>query len=129
MGGRVVHFEIPYDDADRAREFYEKTFGWQAQPVPGMDYTMVSTGPVDERGEPREAGFISGGMFHREPGTPSKPVVVIDVDSIDATLSAVDSQGGRTVIAKQPVGDMGFTAYVEDPEGNVIGLWETAHSH
>jgi predicted enzyme related to lactoylglutathione lyase len=21
---------------------------------------------------------------------------------------------------------MGFTAYVRDPEGNVIGLWETA---
>jgi predicted enzyme related to lactoylglutathione lyase len=27
---------------------------------------------------------------------------------------------------KQPVGDMGFTAYVKDPEGNVVGLWETA---
>ena len=34
--------------------------------------------------------------------------------------------GGSTVVPKQPVGAMGFTAYVKDPEGNVIGLWETA---
>jgi uncharacterized protein len=27
---------------------------------------------------------------------------------------------------RTPVGAMGFTAYVRDPEGNVIGLWETA---
>ncbi len=25
---RVVHFEIPYDDADRAKKFYQGIFGW-----------------------------------------------------------------------------------------------------
>ena len=28
MSGRIVHFEIPFDDADRAHGFYEKAFGW-----------------------------------------------------------------------------------------------------
>ena len=32
----------------------------------------------------------------------------------------------RSVEAKQPVGDMGFTAYINDSEGNLIGLWENA---
>ncbi len=27
MSGRVVHFEIPYDDGDRARAFYAQAFG------------------------------------------------------------------------------------------------------
>ena len=27
--GRVVHFEIPFDDADRARNFYRDVFDWQ----------------------------------------------------------------------------------------------------
>jgi hypothetical protein len=27
MTGRVVHFEVPYDDADRARAFYSDLFG------------------------------------------------------------------------------------------------------
>jgi hypothetical protein len=30
------------------------------------------------------------------------------------------------VAPKTPVGDMGFAAYFTDPEGNVVGLWETA---
>ena len=45
---------------------------------------------------------------------------------IDDTLKAVEQLGGSTVVGKTPVGAMGFTAYVKDPEGNVIGLWETA---
>lgn len=27
MSGRVVHFEIPYHDGERARGFYERVFG------------------------------------------------------------------------------------------------------
>jgi predicted enzyme related to lactoylglutathione lyase len=27
MSGKVVHFEIPFDDGDRARTFYGETFG------------------------------------------------------------------------------------------------------
>lgn len=127
MSGRVVHFEIPYDDGDRARRFYGETFGWQMQVMPEMDYTMVASGPTGDRG-PDEPGFINGGMLAREESASSGPVVVIDVDSIDATLTKVEGAGGSVVVPKQPVGAMGFTAYVKDPEGNVIGLWETAPS-
>jgi uncharacterized protein len=125
MSGRVVHFEIPYDDGDRARRFYGDTFGWQLQEMPGMEYTLVVSGPTGERG-PSEPGFINGGMLAREESAASGPVVVIDVDSIDATLGTIERTGGEVVVPKQPVGAMGFTAYAKDSEGNVIGLWETA---
>ena len=29
MSGRVVHFEMPFDDGDRASDFYTRAFGWQ----------------------------------------------------------------------------------------------------
>ena len=29
MSGRIVHFEIPFDDGDRARSFYKDAFGWK----------------------------------------------------------------------------------------------------
>jgi predicted enzyme related to lactoylglutathione lyase len=29
MAGGVVHFEIPADDENRAREFYRAAFGWR----------------------------------------------------------------------------------------------------
>jgi uncharacterized protein len=125
MGGRVVHFEIPYDDGERARRFYGETFGWQLQEMPGMEYTLVMSGPSGDRG-PSEPGFINGGMLAREEAAASGPVVVIDVDSIDEALATVERAGGAIVVAQQPVGAMGFTAYVKDSEGNVIGLWETA---
>jgi predicted enzyme related to lactoylglutathione lyase len=125
MNGRVVHFEIPYDDGDRARGFYREAFGWQLQSMPGMGYTLVSSGPSDDTG-PTEPGFINGGMMSRDDSPSAAPILVIDVDSIDDTLDRIGRLGGKTLRAREPVGDMGFAAYLADPEGNVIGLWETA---
>jgi predicted enzyme related to lactoylglutathione lyase len=120
-----VHFEVPYDDAARARTFYAEAFGWNLMEMPEMNYTMVSTGPVDEQSSmPSEPGFINGGMFQRTAEL-TRPVLTIDVSDIDASLKTVESLGGKQVGEKMPVGDMGFAAYFEDPEGNVIGLWQT----
>jgi len=47
MTGRIVHFEVPYDDGERARAFYREAFGWNLMEMPELNYTMVSTGPVD----------------------------------------------------------------------------------
>jgi uncharacterized protein len=127
MSGRVVHFEIPFDDGDRARSFYKEAFGWQVQEMPEMSYTMVTTGPSGDRG-PTEPGFVNGGMLSRADAAAQGPVVVVDVESIDVALERVGGLGGSVVLGKQPVGDMGFAAYVRDPEGNVVGLWETAGS-
>jgi predicted enzyme related to lactoylglutathione lyase len=126
MSGRVVHFEIPFDDGDRARSFYKDVFDWQVVQMPEMGgYTLVMTGPSGDAG-PTESGFINGGMLSREQGAASGPVVVIDVPSIDESLAKIGTLGGSTVVGKTPVGDMGFAAYFTDPEGNVVGLWETA---
>ena len=125
MSGRVVHFELPFDDGDRARGFYKEAFGWQLQEMPDMDYTLVMSGPSGDQG-PTEPGFINGGMLAREMSASPGPVVVVDVESIDVALERVGELGGETVLGKQPVGSMGFSAYVRDPEGNVLGLWETA---
>lgn len=58
--GKVVHFEIPADDVERAKKFYGSIFGWEADDVPGMDYTMVRTVAVDERQMPKEPGATTG---------------------------------------------------------------------
>ena len=90
-----------------------------------MEYTLVVSGPSSDTG-PSEAGFINGGMLAREESAAPGPVIVMDVPSIDACLQTVERLGGSTVVPKRPVGEMGFTAYVKDPEGNIVGLWETA---
>ena len=62
---KVQHFEIPTDDIERAKKFYEKTFGWNITdwPMPGMRYAGLHTGPVDNKNMPKESGFINGRMF------------------------------------------------------------------
>ena len=125
MAGRVVHFEVPYSDGDRARAFYREAFGWNLMEMPEMNYTMASTGPVDDQSMPSEPGFINGGMFERTEALRG-PMLTIDVDDLDAALKTVESLGGKQVGEKLPVGDMGFAAYFEDTEGNILGLWQTA---
>jgi uncharacterized protein len=119
----IVHFEIPVDDPKRAQNFYSKAFGWMVNPMPEMNYTMVGTTPSDENGMPKEAGAINGGMAQR--GKPVEhTVVTIHVDDIDAALKNIEKLGGKTVAPKMSIGDMGFTAYFKDSEGNTVGLWQ-----
>lgn len=125
MTGRVVHFEIPADDEERAREFYKSAFGWAITTMPEMGYSMVMTTPADESGMPAEPGSINGGMFARE-GELKTPIITVDVEDIDAALEKIGTLGGSTVLAKQAVMDMGFAAYFRDPEGNILGLWQNA---
>jgi predicted enzyme related to lactoylglutathione lyase len=125
MGGRVVHFEIPFDDGDRARAFYQDAFGWNITPIPDMGYTLVSTGPTGEQGPPLEPGFINGGMLERS-DLFLGPILTVDVEDIDAALAKVEELGGKTVQPRQEVAQMGFSAYFTDPEGNLTGLWQNA---
>ncbi|TDW81921.1 MULTISPECIES: VOC family protein [Kribbella] len=125
MTGRIVHFEVPYDDGDRARAFYREAFGWNLMEMPDMNYTMASTGPVDEQSMPAEPGFINGGMFQRTEDLKG-PMLTVDVPDIDAAWKTIESLGGEQVGEKVPVGDMGFAGYFKDPEGNILGLWQSA---
>jgi uncharacterized protein len=125
MSGRVVHFEIPFDDGDRARKFYGDVFGWQLMNMPEMSYTMAMTGPTDPEKGPTDSGFINGGMMKRE-GEFTAPNLVVDVANIEDALKSVGDSGGVVVQERQPVGDMGFAAYFRDSEGNLVGLWESA---
>jgi uncharacterized protein len=126
--GKVVHFEIPIDDLERAKSFYGSTFGWQLQTMEmgEGEYTIVMTTPVDEKTQmPTESGAINGGMTRRDDVT-SAPVITIDVDGIDDSLKQIEAAGGSVVQARTEIPGMGAFAYFRDPEGNVMGLWETA---
>ena len=125
MSDKVVHFEIPADDLDRARAFYQDAFGWTINAIPELGYTIVETTPIDnETNMPTEPGAINGGMMQREAPI-TGPVITIGVDDVDAALRRVEELGGKTVLPKQSVAEMGFAAYFSDPEGNVVGLWES----
>jgi predicted enzyme related to lactoylglutathione lyase len=124
---KVVHFEIPADDVERAKSFYGSVFDWDLNTMQ-MDegeYTIATTTPVDESMMPTEPGAVNGGLMQRSDETPS-PVITIDVDDIEQSLKDVEAAGGTTVTPRTPIPGMGAFGYFKDPEGNVMGLWETS---
>ena len=122
---KVVHFEIPVDDLDRAKQFYSSAFGWELEDFPGMDYTGITTAVAGEDRLPTERGAINGGMTTRSAEV-SGPVVTINVDSIDDSAAKVEAAGGSVVKPKAEIPGMGSYAYISDSEGNVVGLWQNA---
>ena len=117
---KVVHFEIPYDNKDRAARFYSELFGWKLLDIPEMDYTLVHAAQVDEHNMVVEKGAINGGLFLRSDSA-KHPMVVIGVRSIDETIKKVLAAGGQVIMPKQRIPN-GSYARVADSEGNVIGI-------
>jgi len=121
---KVVHFEIPYDDKERALKFYSEAFGWKSIDVPDMNYSMIHAAKTDKNNMVTEKGAINGGMFQRNSGAKT-PIIVIGVESIDETVKKIVASGGKQVMAKQPIPN-GSYARVSDSEGNVIGLADSS---
>ena len=124
---KVVHFEIPADNVERAQKFYKNMFKWDIQKAGEMPYWIVRTVKVDDKMMPLEAGAINGGMLKRDekndPGS-SDPVIVIGVSNTEDYCKKVVKAGGKVVLPARKIADMGMYARVKDTEGNIIGLWQ-----
>jgi len=114
---KVVHFEIPADDPERAVSFYRDVLGWQSSQFGDDPYWLIQAG---EEGELGADGAISGrDEIHRV------PVVIASVEDIVAALARVTTHGGVIVQEQLPVPGMGWSAYFKDPEGNTVGLFQS----
>lgn len=120
---RVVHFEIPAENLERAKKFYTENFGWNLNQLgPEMgNYVLAHTGPTDAEGMPQDRAFINGGLMLRDPSA-SSPVLVIAVADADQTVEKVKKSGGRLVGEIMDIPGVGRYARVQDTEGNVIGV-------
>ena len=114
MAGKVVHFDIPIDDADRAVAFYNTVFDWGLEQWGPMDYWTMAERPGDG---------IGGALGRRE--APDEGVTIyIDVDDIDVALAAIEAAGGKPLSGRMPIPTVGWMALFADPEGNRIGLFQ-----
>jgi predicted enzyme related to lactoylglutathione lyase len=121
MDHTLVHFEIPAQDVEKIKQFYEQVFGWKITQYPSpLDYWVIQTVPVDENGVPQRPG-INGGMFRKiEAGI--KPINYFAVESINDFLAKIEKLGGKVISPKQEVPNVGWIAAAEDPEGNQFAL-------
>jgi predicted enzyme related to lactoylglutathione lyase len=115
MGNPVVHFELIGPNPQQAATFYSDLFGWHAQTVPG-DYILIDT----------HAGTgINGGLGKSQDGRPSIQVYVEGAD-ITALLGSAEALGAKPITPVTTVPDMVTFATFLDPQGNLIGLVQSA---
>lgn len=112
--GDITHFEIPVGDFAKSTDFYTKLFGWQIAEVPGFAGYPMWQAPNHESG---------GALTEREEGF-TQPRAYVTTDSIDDTLALAEANGGRVVRAKGEITPTSWWAAFEDPDGNIVGLFE-----
>jgi uncharacterized protein len=126
----IVHFEIPADDIERSKKFYNDLFGWKIEKWHGdskltsaatgqpIEYWIVTT--TDEKGNKA----LGGGMMKRQ--MPQHQVTnYIGVNSVDEYSSKVEKLGGKVLAPKHAVPGMGYFALCLDTENNVFAIWES----
>ena len=121
----VVHFEMPYDEAERIARFYEAAFGWKMKMMgPEMGgYVLATTARSGADGRPRQGGHINGGFFKKKPDWPGQhPSVVIAVDDIVEAMDRVAKAGGRVLGDPMDIPGVGGYVAFEDSEGNRVSL-------
>jgi len=114
----IVHFDIPANDPERAKNFYARLFGWKFEkPIETMEYYLVDTEDLEGK------SGTGGGLGKR--GAPDQKIVnYIGVSSVDEYLIKVKELGGKVLMPKTAVPGMGYLATCMDTENNTFGLWE-----
>lgn len=113
----IVHFEIPADDIERTKKFYNELFGWKIEKCSGSEYWLITT--TTEKGEKA----VDGGIFKRP--HPECPITIyINVPSVAEYTAKVEKLGGKVIVPKTAVTGVGYFAVCLDTENNYFGIWE-----
>jgi predicted enzyme related to lactoylglutathione lyase len=128
MDHTIVHFEIPADDIEKLKKFYQDLFGWKLETYPGPTvYYMIQTVPVDEKTMMPIRPGVNGGLYSRKDAQKpqeAKQTNYISVESVNEYSKKIEELGGTIKIPKMEIPGIGWWALAIDPEGNNFGLLE-----
>ena len=117
MANQVVWVDIPVKDLERAIRFYSAVLGAavKKETLPEMAIGIL----------PHNDGEVGGCLFKREGEEPSSrgPMLYLNANGrLDQAIAAVESNGGKILQPKHPIGPYGSRAVVLDSEGNRVAL-------
>jgi uncharacterized protein len=112
-GRPVVHFEIGCRDVQKTQEFYGKLFDWKISPM----------GPSAATIAPEVPGI--GGHITALGHEPQHyTIFYVDVEDVAESLKKAESLGAKTLVPPVNI-PTGTFAWMQDPEGNTVGLWKS----
>lgn len=117
MNNPIQWVEIPAEDLERAKNFYDKVFKLKFEFIDMPGSRMYMFGEMQATG--------SGGSIYEasdiKPGT-NGTTVYFECEDVNETIALVEPAGGKILIPKSDIGEFGFFAHILDTEGNRIGL-------
>lgn len=117
MKNRLNHFALYTDDLERAKRFYAQVFNWGYNEYGPSEFVQIKDSD-DEEGE------LIGALQSRE-YSPIEEAVrgmegTIEVDDIDEIIAKVNGSGGRIVLGKAAIPEVGYLCKFLDTEGNLL---------
>jgi predicted enzyme related to lactoylglutathione lyase len=114
QNGAFIWYELITSDPDGAKAFYDAVVGWtiESQPSGEMDYRMIG----------RADGGNAGGVMRLTDDMAShgaRPVWLgyIYVEDVDATVTAIEADSGKSWMPPFDIPGIGRIAMVGDPQG------------
>jgi uncharacterized protein len=115
---KPVWIDLAAKDAEAARSFYAKVFGWNIEVSPDPQYGGYGRALID--------GQDAAGIGPTQsPDQPSVWTLYIGSDDVDALSRDVTAAGGTVAVPPFDVGDQGRMAVFQDPSGAFISSWQT----
>jgi predicted enzyme related to lactoylglutathione lyase len=114
--GEPTWIDLGSPDLDASIAFYGSLFGWTAERGPEEfgGYTTFS----------KDGKSVGGLMALMNEGQPPVWSSYICVEDADKTVAIAAENGGQVALPPMTVGDLGRMAFVSDPAGAVLGLWQ-----
>ena len=112
-------FEIPAKNILRSKKFYESIFSIE-MPVHEMFNTKMAFFPMESN-----SGKVTGALAESKDHVPGKTGTMVYLNAnpnMESVLEKVEKAGGNIVLSKTDIGENGFMAFIEDSEGNRVGI-------
>jgi hypothetical protein len=121
----MPHFEIHAADVEAAKAFYGGLLGWTFSPMPmgeDVDYFLINGDGIGG-GSPLTGGIMRRMGAAPEPGAPIRGgTMTFEVADCDGRYAWALENGGAEALPPQDFPGIGRAAYVEDGQGNVVGM-------
>jgi predicted enzyme related to lactoylglutathione lyase len=120
MANVVVWADIPVVDLNRAKAFYEKLLGTSADSMPGFEGIALLRSP-GESGQMDVSADLAPSDI-KPSTTHGTTIYLSSFGDIDGMLERATQAGGRILSEKSLMENVGWMAFIEDSEGNRIGI-------
>lgn len=120
--GRPSWIDISTNDVEGSKAFYAALFGWEWEDQHDPEGNFIYS--IARKGGHMVCGLGPAPQEMVDMGIPTVLNTYLSVESVDKSHDDAVNAGATTIIEPFDVMDTGRMAYIADPQGAHVGLWQ-----